>query len=126
MLFCAAALLALTACNGAQCQEEDSIILLDPITYDPEFPGGVDSLRSFISRNLKRPSSHDTTGLVYVRLVIESDGSVSDATVLRSLNKECDEEALRVVKMMPTRWKPAYLQFEDHPIRCDYFIPIRF
>lgn len=102
-----------------------SILSIDPIEYEPEFPGGIDSLYSFIRHNLGRPSCHDTTGKVWVSLVIEKDGSVSNAKVIRSLNKECDEEALRIVNLMP-KWKPGYQMSEDHPVRVQYNLPIHF
>ncbi|MBP5645054.1 MAG: TonB family protein [Bacteroidales bacterium] len=130
------ALVATTSCNSQtkidsvadslmSSKDTASILSIDPIEYEPEFPGGIDSLHSFIRQNLEHPSCQDTTGEVWVSLVIEKDGLVSNAKVIRSLNKEYDEEALRIVNLMP-KWKPGYLMSEEHPVHVQYNLPIHF
>jgi protein TonB len=58
-----------------------------------------------------------------VQFVVETDGSIADATLMRGIGGECDEEALRVVKAMP-QWKPA--TFKGKPVRSKYVMPINF
>ncbi len=62
-------------------------------------------------------------GTVYVTFVIETDGAVSHVKVLRGIGGGCDEEAVRVVTLMPD-WKPGYQDGE--PVRVQFNLPIRF
>lgn len=91
---------------------------------NPQFPGGQKALQEFIDENMKyqdisRSSSCKGTILIYA--VIASDGSLWDIKVVRGLLPELDEEALRVVRLMP-RWKPAIRNGKPVNVRC--YIPI--
>ena len=92
----------------------------------PEFPGGENSFTKFIIDNIqfpKKPIKKGISGMVYVQFVINKDGSISDVKILRSVNLEYDNEAIRLVKSMP-RWHPGY---EDgDAIRVAYVLPINF
>ncbi|MDY6372289.1 MAG: TonB family protein [Bacteroidales bacterium] len=100
--------------------------LIDPIQIDPQFPGGVDSMYAFIARNFRLPQKCDgVKGTIWVRFVIERDGTVSNAEVMRGLGNEYDEEALRVVRMMP-RWIPCRFAGSETPTRSHYIVPIKF
>jgi len=73
----------------------------------PEYKGGLDSLYKFLHRNIK--SSKDKgQGNVYVRFVVEKDGTITRPNILKSLtnSKALDAEVLRVIKKMP-KWIPA-------------------
>ena len=72
----------------------------------PEFPGGWDALGKFVKDNLRYPKGYTDGGRVIVQFVVDHDGTVADATVVRSVSPELDAEALRVVRSMP-RWKPG-------------------
>lgn len=96
------------------------------VEVDPEFPGGVEALYKYLAENIKYPEkakNNKVEGRVYITFVIEKDGSVSDAKVLRSVNEELDAEALRVINAMP-KWKPGMQQ--GVPVRVQYNIPIYF
>lgn len=96
------------------------------VEVDPEFPGGVEALYKYLAENIKYPvmaKNNKVEGRVYITFVIEKDGTVSDAKVLRSVNEELDAEALRVIKAMP-KWKPGMQQ--GVPVRVQYNIPITF
>ena len=103
---------------------DSSMMNIDPIEYGPWFPGGNDSLLSFIQRTLQYPNI-DTGGRVIVQFVVERDGSVSNAEVIRGICPLLDKEALRIVNLMP-KWKPAYLMHEDCIVRVQYMLPIWF
>ena len=90
----------------------------------PEFPGGPDSLNAFLRQNLKWPIGYGCwSGTVLVEFIVEIEGSITNPRVEVSLYKDFDEEAIRVVKLMP-KWKPARTQGE--PVRCYYKIPVTF
>jgi TonB family protein len=98
-----------------------------PVMYAeemPEFPGGPDSLKAFLRQNLKWPIEYGCwNGTVLVEFIVEVDGSITHPRVDVSLYKDFDEEALRVVKLMP-KWKPARAQ--GKPVRCYYKVPVTF
>ena len=98
-----------------------------PVMYAeemPEFPGGPDSLNAFLMRNLQWPIGYGcASGTVLVEFIVEKDGAVTHPTISVSLGPAFDNEALRVVNLMP-RWKPARAQ--GKPVRCYYTIPVTF
>jgi protein TonB len=55
--------------------------------------------------------------------VVEKDGSITDVTLLRGIGGGCDEEALRVISMMPD-WKPGLQR--NHPVRVQFVVDIKF
>jgi periplasmic protein TonB len=75
----------------------------------PEFPGGPAVLNAFLAKNLHYPKSafkNNVEGRVIARFVVETDGSISNAEIVRSLDADCDKETLRVINKMP-RWNPG-------------------
>ncbi len=104
---------------------EDPIPILD-LDEMPEFPGGYSALMRFLAKNIKYPTMAVETGVqgrVYVSFVVEKDGSITDVKMSRGIGGGCDEEAIRVVKLMP-RWKPGKQHFM--PVRVQYSLPVRF
>ncbi len=96
------------------------------VEVDPEFPGGEEALYKYLAENIKYPlmaKNNKVEGRVFITFVIEKDGNVSNAKVLRSVNEELDAEALRVINAMP-KWKPGMQR--GVPVRVQYNIPITF
>ena len=92
----------------------------------PAFPGGEDKLIEFVSKNVEYPQEAKEKGVqgrVFVGFVVEKDGSVGNVTLLRGIGHGCDEEAVRVVKMLP-KWKPG--RHNGEIVRVSYQIPIFF
>lgn len=92
----------------------------------PLFPGGEDALRKWIGENVKYPAPAAENGIhgkVYVQFVVEADGSVSRAKVVRGVDPSLDAEALRVVNASP-KWKPGYQGGKAVPV--SYTVPIYF
>ena len=92
----------------------------------PQFPGGETKLMEHIAKNLTYPQEARDKGIegrVFVAMVIEKDGSVSNVKVLRGIGGGCDEEAVRVISALP-KWKPGKINGE--PVRVSYQIPINF
>ncbi len=72
----------------------------------PTFPGGNDALMSFFGQNIKYPEIARRAGVegkVYIQFVVGRDGSITSAQVAKGIGAGCDEEAIRVVKLMP-KW----------------------
>jgi len=92
----------------------------------PVFPGGEEKLYEYLFNNMKYPvmaKESQISGTVYVTFVIEQDGSVTAARLLRGIGGGCDEEALRVVRSMP-KWKPG--KQRGKPVRVQYNLPVKF
>ncbi len=90
------------------------------------FPGGDGEMLKFIARNIVYPPQARRMaieGRVFVKAVIERDGSVSTADVLKGIGGGCDQEAIRVIKSMP-RWSPA--RQRGKPVRSAVTFPITF
>ena len=62
-------------------------------------------------------------GKVIVRFVVEKDGSISQATVVKGIDPALDKEALRVIQAMP-KWKPGMQQGRAVRMRCTQ--PVQF
>ena len=92
----------------------------------PEFPGGIQELMSFLSKNIKYPASamaKNVQGRVIVQFVIEKDGTPTEFEIMRSVNPDLDAEALRVMKEMP-KWKPGMQR--GQVVRVKYTLPVTF
>jgi protein TonB len=92
----------------------------------PSFPGGEGELAKFLGANIVYPQIAKESGIqgtVYVSFVVDSKGKVTDVRVLRGIGGGCDEEALRVVRMMPS-WRPG--KQNGQSVRVQFNMPIRF
>ena len=69
----------------------------------PVYPGGMTALRKFVAKHLKYPETalkERVEGTVTVRYSLDYRGKVVDAKVKKGLGHGCDEEAVRVVKLL--------------------------
>ena len=101
---------------------QDSIYRVSEVM--PQYPGGPNEMMRYIQENIKYPQSakdNKIEGRVYVSFVVEKDGSITNAAVIRGIDKECDAEALRVVSSMP-KWNPG--QQDGKNVRTQFTIPI--
>lgn len=92
----------------------------------PSFPGGEEALLSYISRSISYPEIAKRAGVegkIYIQFVVNTDGKVSDVAVAKGIGAGCDEEAVRVVRSMPS-WKPG--RQNGHPVNVRISIPIVF
>lgn len=92
----------------------------------PKFPGGEVQLMTFLTKNIRYPETslaNKESGLVLVKFIIEKDGSVSNATVVKSVSPALDAEALRVVGQLP-KWTPGFSK--GKAVRVEYNLPLRF
>lgn len=92
----------------------------------PEYPGGQVALVKFISKNIKYPNKYKkdkVNGRVFVSFVIDKTGKVIMAKIIKSLNEECDAEALRVISKMPD-WIPGEKNGEK--VAVQFGLPVNF
>ncbi|HLO91226.1 MAG: TonB family protein [Chloroflexota bacterium] len=92
----------------------------------PEFPGGDEARVKFLRNNINYPQiakESSITGTVYVTFVVGRDGRLANFKILRGIGGGCDEEAIRVLKMMPP-WIPGKQGGKNVPVQFN--LPIRF
>lgn len=92
----------------------------------PEFPGGIDSLKKFIVTNVKYPQEaieKNIQGTVYLRFIIAKTGKVDNVQVTRGIDPFLDNEAIRVIKMLPD-FEPGIQN--QKPVAVWYSVPLVF
>ena len=92
----------------------------------PKFPGGVEALMRYLSKNIIYPSIAQEMGIqgkVYVQFVVNKNGEIVDITIAKGVDRSLNEEALRVVQNMPN-WKPG--KQRGKAVNVSYNIPINF
>ena len=98
----------------------------DVVEQMPQFPGGPAALMQFLSQSVKYPKEAFEKGIqgrVIANFVVEKDGSITEARIVKSVDPLLDAEALRVVGTMPN-WAPGTQNGE--PVRVKYTVPITF
>ena len=92
----------------------------------PEFPGGMGECMKWLGKNMKYPTISQENGVqgrVIVQFVVNSDGSIVDAQVVRGVDPYLDKEALRVIGLMP-KWKPG--KQRGKAVRVKFTLPVMF
>ena len=105
--------------------EEKNDIFLH-VEQMPEFAGGLAALSKFLQKNLRYPnpaSNAGVSGKVYVQFVVGQDGAISKVDILKGLGFGCDEEAERVIKLMP-HWSAG--KQSGRAVAVKFTLPINF
>ena len=98
----------------------------DVVEEMPEFPGGPKALMDYLMENVKYPKTAfdaDIQGRVIAQFVVDKEGTVRDAHVVKSVDPALDAEALRVINNMP-KWKPG--RQNGKVVNVKYTIPVNF
>lgn len=106
--------------------EPKADVIFTVVEDQPRFPGGEEARVQYMVENLRYPEEARDDGIqgtVFVTFVVEEDGNITGVSVLRGIGGGCDEEAIRVVKNMPT-WTPGRQRGQN--VRVQYNMPIRF
>ncbi len=104
--------------------DEDKIFAI--VEEQPEFPGGNRALYAYIHSNVRYPvlaQENGIQGRVFVKFVVDTDGSVSNVEVTRGVDASLDKEALRVIKSLP-KFKPG--KQRGRPVRVFFNASINF
>jgi len=103
--------------------EEEIFVIVEQV---PEYPGGDEARLNFLRNNIKYPQMAREAGIqgtVYVGFTVEKDGSVTQIKIVRGIGGGCDEEAVRVTRLMP-KWKAGKQRGKE--VRVSYTMPIKF
>ena len=96
------------------------------VDVSPSFQGGDARLFKYLGESIRYPEGAHSSGIqgtVFIVFVVEADGTITNARVLRGIGGGCDEEALHAVAAMP-RWNPGMHQGKR--VRVSYTIPVKF
>lgn len=92
----------------------------------PSFPGGEGQLYKFLMENIHYPAEavkSGAQGRVVVQFEVESDGSLGNITVVKSVSPELDAEAIATIKKMP-KWIPATI--DGKAVKSTMVLPFTF
>ena len=112
--------------EGEEADGDAKDKVYDVVEEMPQFPGGIGKMMEYLAVNLRYPKEAEEKGLqgrVIANFVIEPDGSITNAKVVKPLDPALDAEALRLVNGMP-KWTPG--KQDGVPMRVKYTIPITF
>lgn len=110
--------------KGLSIPSERNYVLTDIM---PEFQGGVREMRIFLENKINYPKEarkKDWQGKTYIKFIIDERGNVVNPKIIKSSGHTIlDDEALRVVKLMP-KWKPGKQDHKVVPVEIN--LPINF
>lgn len=112
--------------SATNFKAEEPVTDLSSIDQKPEFPGGFQKFSEYLVHSVKYPAQAIDAGVegrVVLNFVVNTDGSLTDIKVLRSIESSLDEEALRVIQNSP-KWIPGSLK--GKPVRVQYHMPLKF
>ena len=100
--------------------------VFDVVEEMPQYPGGPQALFKFLGENVHYPEEAEKAGIqgrVIATFIVEKDGSISQPTVVKSVDPLLDAEAIRVISAMPN-WKPG--KQNGKVVRVKYTVPLSF
>jgi periplasmic protein TonB len=111
----------------------EPVLPVEPAVYNsfaveqqPEFPDGMAALYKFLNDHLRFPQiaiDNGISGVVYVSFVVSKEGIIRDAKVIKGAGGGLDQEALRVIRLMPA-WKPG--RHNGKAVAVNFTLPIKF
>ena len=100
--------------------------VFDTVDVPPAFPGGEVAMFKWLGQNISYPvdaQDKRIQGGVVTQFVVRADGSISDVAIIRGVAPSLDEEAIRVIKSMPT-WTPG--EHTGKKVSVRYTLPVQF
>lgn len=111
---------------GPVVEADDDDRIYDFVEENAQFPGGDEACLKWLSEHIKYPAicqEQGVQGRVFLKFVVNRDGSIVDVEVVRSPDPNLSKEAERVVKLMP-KWKPA--RQGNKTVRARFNLPVNF
>ncbi|BDD02772.1 energy transducer TonB [Aureibacter tunicatorum] len=108
-------------------EEVDEIFTI--VENQPEFPGGMAAFYKEVSKKMKYPSAARRMGVqgrVFVQFVVDTDGSITEAQVMKGIGSGCDEEALRVLNEISKKKKFSPGKQRGRAVKVRMVLPIIF
>lgn len=114
----------------AQKSKEDNNIYTT-VEKNPAYKDGLPALYSFFCENIKTPSSISTDPKalhrIYIKFIVEKDGSITSPEIMKGIDTACDQEAIRVINLLP-KWEPGGIAKYQKwiPLRVYFTVPMAF
>jgi periplasmic protein TonB len=92
----------------------------------PIFPGGEGKFMEYLQKSIRYPSiarENRISGKVFIRFIVDQEGKIGGASVVRSIGGGCDEEALRAINSMPA-WRPG--RQNGREVCVQFVLPVSF
>ncbi|MGL3000139.1 M56 family metallopeptidase [Flavobacterium sp. RSSB_23] len=115
------ALLQNTTKESAPTSSNGDVLNVVNVTEKPDFPGGMKKFYQFVANNFQIPTDLKGNGKIYIKFIVEMDGSITNEEIIRDMGFGTGEEAIRVIKLSP-KWIPA--KKDGVPVRVQYSLPI--
>ncbi len=100
--------------------------MFDKNLFPPAYPGGEQALNAYLAQNIRYPPraiKDNIQGVVVLTFIIEKDGMINQAAIVKDIGGGCGEEAARVVSVMPN-WRPGTV--DGNPVKVRFTLPVRF
>ncbi|WP_072990812.1 energy transducer TonB [Flavobacterium segetis] len=95
--------------------------LFFPTYLHPEYPGGKKEFYTYLADTFKAPTN--IKGQVIISFFVETDGTLNDFKIIKSINKEIDLAVIKVL-VNALRWTPG--QIDGVITRAKYTLPLTF
>lgn len=98
------------------------------VVKNADYPGGINAFRKALQEKIKYPSQatrKGTEGTVTISFVIDKDGRITDAKIVKDIGDGCGEAALEALKQMTTLWSPA-TDAKGNPVKVRKTLPVKF
>ena len=95
--------------HSAAAQRTTTDTTFTKVEIESEFPGGAKGWIRYLTDNFNYPKAavrKRIQGTVSVQFIVDRDGKVTNAEVIKSVHPLLDKEALRLIQESP-KWKPA-------------------
>ncbi|MBO0930784.1 energy transducer TonB [Fibrella aquatilis] len=128
-LFCGTVCFGQTGVSAAKVEQlsaknSERVYNEDEVSRKPEFVGGVARMYAYLGKHIrytKEAEKANVAGKLFTRFVVNTDGSISDISILKGFGFGMDEMLIDVISKMP-RWKPGELA--SKPVRTMYNLPV--
>ena len=117
---------SMAAQTAAPSPEDNNIYTSASVQQQAEYPGGQAAMYKWINENIRYPDvarEQGISGKVYVKFVVEKDGSISDIKIVKSPAPSLEKEVIRVLNLMP-KWNPA--KQNGKAVRVYFNMPVDF
>ena len=118
------------ATPGSSAPATSAVLKTDSVYVNPEvrphFTGGDKAFADYLGKSIRYPAQamqRHISGRVFVSFILSAQGRVQDAHVVSGPGNGLNEEALRLVWLMPP-WEPA--RVNGQPVRVACTVPIAF
>jgi len=103
--------------------EQDTVYSLKDVDVKPEYPRGMKALAHDVLKKFKLPKvDQDLDARVIVEFIIEKEGRVTNARIIKDPGYGLAPEALKAISLLKKRWRPALKG--NTAVRCFYIFPI--